>query len=594
MAENNADPRLTAESPTVDVLVVTATEVEGRTVIDLFQQETAVKFKRYFIGNKTYHDLGIVGNARVSMVQTEMGSGGPSGSLLTVQEAINALSPATVIMVGIAFGVDPKKQHIGDILVSVQLRPYELQRIGANLAGAPEVIARGDRPSASTRLVDRFRSGNLDWKGPKIRFGLMLSGDKLIDNVDFRNQLLKLEPEAIGGEMEGAGLYSAAERSKKDWIIVKAICDWADGTKNKNKKQRQQTAAQNAAAFIIHVLRQGGFTQRREPQTASKSLVNYSPQEMVSKTEEQARISKPNAKLQQLTKTTIDSPMLMGLVIDLSRSMINSLKNTENLQTQNLQDVLPLLIEKATALCKTPEAPEILPKFALFAFGYGFGDLRKGVNDIVGRLLNSKEQEKSSNIIPVGQVRDLFEEVSVKYHLPLTPDILILNRFWDYYKVSLQSLFVDVGLGRSKFYESLCRVYDRLHKELETASYTDPFVVFISDGQIDDASYRDAEQVTKQIQGLGVQIMHCYIGPRDIMEPKTFYETPGKFWPEQVVQLFNLSSTMNTTNPFLNNAANEARSRGWFIPEGARLFVQINHNEMLKELIEILLSAQKD
>ncbi len=594
MEENNPNLRLATGDLNVDVLVVTATEIEGQAVINLFQQETGVPFRRYFVGNKTYHDLGVVGNARVSMVQTEMGSSGPSGSLLTVQEAISALSPAAVIMIGIAFGVDPRKQRIGDILVSLQLRPYELQRIGVNSAGVPEIISRGDRPSASTCLVDRFKSSNLDWKGPKVRFGLMLSGDKLIDNVDFRNQLLKFDPEAIGGEMEGVGLYSAAERSKKDWIIVKAICDWADGKKNKNKKQRQLRAAQNAVEFVIHTLRQGGFAYTEVSHAMSKNLRLQSRPQTAPTAEIQARTFTLQKWPQHSVKVTVESPMLIGLVIDLSRSMINTLRKTETLQTQNLQDALPLLVEKTTALCKTPEAPEILPKFALFAFGYGFGDLRKGVNDIVGRLLNSKEQGKSSRAIPVGQVRDLLEEVSVEHDLPLTPNILILNKFWNYYKASLQSLFVDVGLGRSKFHESLSRVYDRLYKELETSSYTDPIVIFISDGQIDDASYEDAEQMTRRIQGLGVQIMHCYIGAKDITKPKTFYETPETYWPEKAVQLFNLSSTMDTANPFITNAANEARIRGWAVPEGARLFVQVNHNEMLEELMEILLSALKD
>ena len=39
-----------------------------------------------------------------------MGLGGPGGPELTVAEAIKALAPTSVIMVGIAFGMDAKKQ----------------------------------------------------------------------------------------------------------------------------------------------------------------------------------------------------------------------------------------------------------------------------------------------------------------------------------------------------------------------------------------------------------------------------------------------------------------------------------------------------
>jgi nucleoside phosphorylase len=108
-------------------------------------------------------------------------------------------------------------------------------------------------------LLDRFEEGELKWGGPEVKFGLVLSGNKLVDNLEFREHLRTFELEAIGGEMEGGGVCSAAHRRKVDWIVVKAICDWADGEKRENKRQRQEKAARNAASFTIHVLEQGGF-----------------------------------------------------------------------------------------------------------------------------------------------------------------------------------------------------------------------------------------------------------------------------------------------------------------------------------------------
>jgi len=40
---------------------------------------------------------------------------------------------------------------------------------------------------------------------------------------------------------------AAAQRNKVDWILVKAICDWADGNKHQNKSRCQNEAAENAA-----------------------------------------------------------------------------------------------------------------------------------------------------------------------------------------------------------------------------------------------------------------------------------------------------------------------------------------------------------
>lgn len=587
MTEYNVNRQIDAGSLRADVLIVTVTETESKTVTELFAQETHNQFQRYFIDNTTYHDLGIVGNARVFMIQTGMGSGGPDGSLLTVQEAISKLSPSAVVMVGIAFGVNEAKQRIGDVLVSSQLWLYDLKRVGTDPQGEMQIIPRGERAAASPRLLDRFRSGKMDWEGPKIRFGLLLSGDSLIDNIDFRDQLLKFEPEAIGGEMEAEGLYSAAQRANTNWIVVKAICDWADGTKGKNKKRRQQKAAANAVRFVIHVLSQGGFAPQFANPNASKALTSQ-PQPQLAFSRETLELQR---RPQPHQTATVESPILIGLVIDLSRSMLRTLSNTKGLQKQDIQDVLQLLIEKVTAYCQTPEAPEILPQFALFAFGYGLGNLRQGINDTANKLLSVK---KPSQIIPTGEIRDLLEEVAVKRGLSFTPSISILNDYWDDYRISLKSQFVDVGLGRSRFYESLCRVHERLHKELGGTSYTKPIVLFVSDGQIDDAPYEDAERVTQEIQHLGVNIVHCYVGPQDITMPKAFYATPEARWPEGASSLFGLSSSIDTANSFLINVAREAQSRGWLVPENARLFVQVNHSKMLEELMDILLEAMRD
>jgi hypothetical protein len=114
---------------------------------------------------------------------------------------------------------------------------------------------RGDRPSSSDRLRNRLRQTDLtqrrrDDTWPKVRFGLLLSGQKLLDNLDYRESLKALFPEAIGGEMEGVGLYVSASEAKIDWIIVKGICDWGHKKNHADKDARQKLAALNAAQVV--------------------------------------------------------------------------------------------------------------------------------------------------------------------------------------------------------------------------------------------------------------------------------------------------------------------------------------------------------
>lgn len=234
-----------------DVLIVTITKVEGRAVIDIFEKANSAKSKIVSIDGQHYRDLGNINGSRAYMAIAEMGSGGRGGSQEAVRKGIEALKPSAVIMVGIAFGTDEKKQKIGDILVSKQLLLYELQKIQNG-----KIISRGDKSHATPSLINWISHAEIDWNeaNGRVTQGLILSGEKLVDDIDYRDQLIQLAPEAIGGEMEGAGLYVACENNKTNWILIKAICDFADGHKSKDKDERQKLAAHNAASFVLHTL----------------------------------------------------------------------------------------------------------------------------------------------------------------------------------------------------------------------------------------------------------------------------------------------------------------------------------------------------
>ncbi len=279
--------------PSVDVLLVTVTDIEARTILGLVKQKFGRVPQARYLDPKTYYDLGTIGGARTWMVRSEMGSDGTGASMATTSKAIEELQPSVVIAVGIAFGVNSDKQKIGDILISDKMCDYGgSRRVGTDSVGRPDIIDRGNRVPPSTRLLDRFREGKLAWeekqKEPKVEFGPILSGPDLVDNIDYRNSLLKIEPEAIGGEMEGAGLFVAAYDNHVDWIVVKAICDRADGKKGENKSGRQELAARNAACFVLFVLERGGLAGNRilSPSGGIQVILE--------------RISKVDAHLQQL------------------------------------------------------------------------------------------------------------------------------------------------------------------------------------------------------------------------------------------------------------------------------------------------------
>lgn len=242
------------KAPGADVLLVTVNAIETEAVLELFPQRTLWPGRLV-----SYHDLGTIQGARVFLAQ--QANMGALGAYRTVSEGIRELAPHAVIMVGVAFGLHQGKHQIGDILISQQLQDYEDQRVGSGEENEQIVLLRGGRPDASHKLVSRFKSSLQAWPDNNVHFGLFLSGNKLIDHSEYRDQIHGFALEALGGEMEGMGIYRASHDHHVDWILAKAISDWADGRKALNKDQNQRLAARNAARFVQHVLNQGGFTR---------------------------------------------------------------------------------------------------------------------------------------------------------------------------------------------------------------------------------------------------------------------------------------------------------------------------------------------
>jgi nucleoside phosphorylase len=237
------------------VLLVTATATESKALHQQMQplpNETGlIEVKK---NNATYY-IGKFGNFAVVNVECgTMGTGSSMGSIVTTTNAINDFNPKFVLMVGIAFGINPEKQNIGDVLVSNALIPYEIQRLGKH-----EDIWRGTKPEAHNSLRNNFKNIK-DWEytlpnGEVAQLDVcdVLTGEKLVDNIDFRNELTKTFPTALGGEMEGAGLYAACQDKNIPWILVKAICDFADGEKKNGKKEKQELAITVALDACLQV-----------------------------------------------------------------------------------------------------------------------------------------------------------------------------------------------------------------------------------------------------------------------------------------------------------------------------------------------------
>ncbi len=199
--------------------------------------------------------LGGLDGASLIHVHSLAGQGQVNAANLTGR-VIERYRPVAVIGVGIAMGLKDD-QRIGDVMVSREVRDTEMVRINADGSETP----RGRILAIDAALEKRFEALRLEEDkavgGLKVRIGRIFCGNPLSDNKDNRAALKAFDPQAIGYEMESFGVAAAAREKGTPWALVKAISDWGDGSKEKDREARQVLAATSAAELVRKALAGG-------------------------------------------------------------------------------------------------------------------------------------------------------------------------------------------------------------------------------------------------------------------------------------------------------------------------------------------------
>lgn len=238
----------------IPVLAITVTPIETAAFFEKFKYLNGEETK-YIAQGQTYN-IGYLGNYMVAHIESNMGNLRSNGSMLTTYDGIKDICPQLILMVGIAFGINSDNQKIGDVLISESVFPYELSKV-ATKDGVQTFIPRGEVVRTSQELTNIFKNYPVD--GYSVFSGTLLSGEKLVDNFDYRESLIAFlnnnkTANVVGGEMESVGVSSSAIRTDfPKWIIVKAICDFADGDKARDKTNRQQLAAKRAVEYCFSI-----------------------------------------------------------------------------------------------------------------------------------------------------------------------------------------------------------------------------------------------------------------------------------------------------------------------------------------------------
>ena len=252
--------------------------------------------------------VGVYGAHLVAIVKAAtQGSLSATGSSNTLISAICGFLPRVVINVGVMYGVKEEVRkaegvRFGDVVVCNKLYGYEHLKIDKT----GEITIRASIPQPGNAILVAFdgrknefirstpnpafsKASEIDQLA-RVHVGPVLSASVLMNNDVEKKRVLSLfrgfeQPK--GGEMEGMGVHIAASLTfVSQWIIVKDISDWGDGTKDE-EVDWPPFAAHAAAKFVYTVL-------------SDPSLLNDWPDKLRPKSEEaQKRIGEMQDELKK-------------------------------------------------------------------------------------------------------------------------------------------------------------------------------------------------------------------------------------------------------------------------------------------------------
>jgi len=200
-----------------------------------------------------------------------MGTPTTTYGALAAMQAIRLFDPRYIAFVGVAGGFDRDGQRHGDVAVSSAVVAYEYGKVDTGgFAPRGDFTYRCD--DGLVRAAEAVASARW-WRAdesisqPRVRTGMIASGDKLIDDPEeaLFAAVAKMWPKLLAVEMEGAGVAAAVHEAQSlghraRFVLVRGISDMphtkvaGEGASTGERDSWKRAAARNAARFLAHLV----------------------------------------------------------------------------------------------------------------------------------------------------------------------------------------------------------------------------------------------------------------------------------------------------------------------------------------------------
>lgn len=326
--------------------------------------------------------------------------------------------------------------------------------------------------------------------------------------------------------------------------------------------------------------------------------------------------------------------VLLGLAVDLSGSMVESIRNETGGHISRLASVRQSfneLIQDAYKSIRASRAKHIETSIDVFVFGFGLRTnpvcdllslirasrqvITKQVVEELTQEYRRKHQSKYRGYegagdlvrqLGLGGVASYVEGIAKSY-----TKAAVRKYIWHKVKGAVEEELVKIGdttlsieeaaelwegsedilsnaeellFGDTPVTEVLATVTERFEKELRHRKKdTRPILLIVSDGKY---STGDTSPVIKKLRALGVTVISCVVTERDILNPRTLLNTHVSGWEQGTKLLFDMASTLEDGS----EVKRFLLQKGWVVYPDAKLFVQANHSDILEEFVGVTLS----
>jgi hypothetical protein len=143
----------------------------------------------------------------------------------------------------------------------------------------------------------------------------------------------------------------------------------------------------------------------------------------------------------------------------------------------------------------------------------------------------------------------------------------------------------DFIYGNTPMREAFSQISERWVREARKGNHdiADKILFVISDGESTDG---DPSFYASNLKEKGVTIISCYITDRDLMDPRILPSKINDEWPDGAKLMFDISSPVSPDS----RVSRFLMEKHWDLTKSSKYFAQLNHSDVLEELIRSVLS----